>query len=182
MKIFDELWKDIEERSQRWSIPIVQNKEELRHVFNLMKDCKSYLEVGSAEGNSLYILSSALIPNSVVKYIDYGEEHTKAPRNEILSYFYYTPALLGNSHSNEIIHQICSEQFDCVMIDAGHAYEDVIADAIAYGHLATKYIFFHDIQLPEVRKAFDWYCAQNPQFKRSEFINSTNYGYGILEV
>lgn len=190
MKTFDELWKDIEERCQRWCIPIVQDKEELRHVFNLMKGSARYLEIGSAEGNSLYVLSHTLIEDGYIQSIDFGEKHTKAPRDEVTSKWGRYWEHLGNSHNVEASDIILSDvynreavfKFDCVLIDAGHTYEDVIADAIAYGHLATKYIFFHDIQLPEVRKAFDWYCAQNPQFKRSEFINSETFGYGILEV
>lgn len=197
MKTFDELWRDIQDRSQRWAIPIVQEYKELEHVFNLIKDYqqylehKTYLEVGTAEGNSLYVLSHALhnCNFSGISFVDYGESHTKFAREEVLAKLpIRATAFLGNSHNSEIIRSVSQETHeglsyhDIVMIDAGHTYEDVIADAIAYGHLATKYIFFHDIQLPEVRKAFDWYCAQNPQFKCSEFINSTTYGYGILEV
>lgn len=191
MKTFDELWRDIEERSQRWCIPIVQDKEELRHVFNLMHGCKSYLEIGTAEGNGLYILAQNMAQYPHLTIVDYGEKHTHEPRTEVIKYLFDlgigVREVYGNSHCviGEVIRSDSSydlERYEVVFIDAGHAYEDVVSDAIAYGHLATKYIFFHDIQLPEVRKAFDWYCGQNPQFKRSEFINSPTFGYGILEV
>lgn len=197
---FDKLWKDIEERSQRWSIPIVQDRAELEHVFNLMKGCKSYLEVGTAEGNSLYVLSHALPDKAKVFSIDFGEKHTRLPCQEITSKLrerldfnshtcnshahYAPPSALerwGIDKTPIFIWEL-EKPYDVVLIDAGHTYEDVIADAAAFGWMANKYIIFHDIQIPEVRKAFDWYCAQNPQFKRSEFINSTTYGYGILEV
>ncbi len=186
--IFDKLWTDIEERSQRWAIPIVQDKIELEYVFNLMKGCKSYLEVGTAEGNGLYVLSHALADDACVQAIDFGESHTKAPRDEVTGKWSRYYETLGNSHDAEIISCTCFDKenglasFEIVFIDAGHTYEDVIADAIAYGHLATKYICFHDIQLPPVRKAYEWYAAQNPQMKKSEFINSETYGYGILEI
>lgn len=201
MKTFDELWKDIEERSQRWAIPIVQDYKELEYIFNLMKGCESYLEIGTAEGNGLYVLAQAIKTSDrlfvkeddeissrhgveVCEIIDFGELHTKAARDEVIAKLQEMDISINENYGNSHNTKICPsyDEYDAVFIDAGHTYEDVIADAIAYGHLATKYIFFHDIQLPEVRKAFDWYCAQNPQFKRSEFINSTTYGYGILEV
>jgi hypothetical protein len=51
-KTFDELWRFVVTRSA--SFPVVQEYHELQHIFDLMKGCGSYLEVGSAEGNSLY--------------------------------------------------------------------------------------------------------------------------------
>ncbi len=190
-KTFEELWRDLEERSRRWAIPIVQDYKELEYIFNLIRGCESYLEIGTAEGNGLYVLSHALAPNARIEFIDFGEKHTEEARNEVLDRMPQKAwATLGNSHSEKVLKSIlgtvCGRDefvyFDTVFIDAGHTYEDVIADSIAYGHLATKYIIYHDICLPEVRKAYDWYLAQNPQFKHHEFINSTTYGYGIIEV
>lgn len=185
MKTFDELWKDIEERSKRWCIPIVQEYKELEYVFKLIKGCKSYLEIGTAEGNGLYVLSHALSDDAFIEYVDFGEKHTKAARDEVCAKIKQRAVdNHGNSHYAFIINQMCSREIDrdVVFIDAGHTYEDVIADAIAYGHLATKYIIFHDICLPPVKAAVEWYLQQNPQFKYHEFINSPSYGYGIIEV
>lgn len=189
-KTFDELWRDLEERSKRFAIPIVQDYKELEHIFNLMKGCKSYLEVGSAEGNSLYVLGHTLkleiSNNRPIAIIDFGEPHTEAARVEAIFKLKEVDIevceILGNSHNEDVQIRLHGGFYDVVLIDAGHNYEDVIADAIAYGHLATKYIFFHDIQLPEVKRAYDWYLSQNPQFKHYEFINSETYGYGIVEV
>lgn len=208
-KTFEELWQDLEERSRRWAIPIVQDRAELEFVFYLIRknECESYLEVGTAEGNGLYVLAHALKKNpmyyivydendkeidggtklavEVCEIIDFGEKHTKLARDEVLKNLQNLDIRItenyGNSH-NALV-KVKFRDYDAVFIDAGHTYEDVIADAVAYGSLANKLIIFHDIQLPEVKKAFDWYCAQNPQFKNiSQFINSPNYGYGIIEV
>lgn len=186
MKTFDELWRDLQERTRRLAIPIVQEYKELEYVFNLIRGCNSYLEIGTAEGNSLYVLSHTLCDNAEVRIIDFGEKHTKVARDEAsgkLRTAHYQE-LLGNSHNAEIISgsQPVGDGYQVVFIDAGHTYEDVIADAIAYGHLATKYIIFHDICLPPVKAAVEWYLKQNPQFKYHEFINSTTYGYGIITV
>lgn len=175
--MFDKLWDEVIKRSDG-RFPVVQDKEELRHIFNLMQGCKSYLEVGTAEGNSLYVLKHAVEPNGIIEIVDLGEEHTTA-RNEIMGHRVIPH--YGNSHDVRIVNEVGMNSFDIVLIDAGHEFEDVVADAIAYGRLARKYIFFHDIQLSPVKAAFDWYCRANPQFKVSTFINSEKFGYGILE-
>lgn len=187
MKTFDELWDDILERCERFQFPLVQDKEELRHVFNLVQDSRGYLEIGTAEGNSLYVLANNI--RGKIFSVDFGEVHTKAPRDEIFDKLAaeYREIIFRacNSHSYESLDQMHNyfTKYDTIMIDAGHTYEDVIADACSFGWLAKRYIFFHDIQLPPVKAAFEWYCAQNPQFKNvSTFINSPNYGYGIVEI
>lgn len=194
MKTFNDLWCELIRRQNNGIAPLVQDKAELEQVFKLIKsaNCDSYLEVGTAEGNSLYVLAHALqVDQQFVKKpsiitIDYGEKHTASPRNEIitkLADIVNIKEFLGNSHSSDIIKQVNDlRSFDVVLIDAGHTYTDVIADAVAYGHLAQKYIFFHDVQLPEVKAAFEWYVAQRHDCYADYFINSANYGYGILEV
>lgn len=191
MKTFDELWRDLQERTRRLAIPIVQEYKELEYVFNLIKGCSSYLEIGTAEGNGLYVLAQALAQYPSIDIVDFGEKHTHAPRAEVLKKLFDigigVREIYGNSHSvvGQVIRADSRGELDkseVVFIDAGHTYEDVIADAIAYGHLATKYIIFHDICLPPVKAAVEWYLKQNPQFKYHEFINSPSYGYGIIEV
>lgn len=185
MKTFDELWSEIEERLTKQNIVIVQDKEELRHVFGLVAGSKSYLEVGTAEGNSLYVLAHALDPNAKITFVDFGEEHTAQPRREVLARIpqsarNITP-IMGNSHAGESIRLAWHDNYDVVMIDAGHTYEDVIADAAAYGPKALKYIIFHDVMLPEVNRAFEWYARQI-QRKSYRFVNSRTYGYGVIEL
>lgn len=192
IRTFDELWKDLEERSKRWAISIVQDYKELEYVFNLIKGCRcqSYLEIGSAEGNSLYVLSHAMVEDARKILVDFGEEHTAAPRKEVLDKIklHISRQFLGNSHNTGMLslaqqsNKMGNASYDVVFIDAGHTYEDVIADAISFGWLANRYIIFHNVCLAPIKKAIEWYLAQNPQFKYHEFINSTHYGYGIIEV
>lgn len=186
---FDILWREVVERSA--CFPVVQEYEELKHVFNLVKGCMGYLEIGTAEGNSLYILSHAI--EGLIYSIDFGEKHTTASRNAVLNKLRETRDLpndkgvyfvAGNSHDPKCLQQIKHEHlvFDVVLIDAGHSYEDVIADASMYGSLAKKYIIFHDVCLPEVNKAFQWYVAQRPDCESYKFINSDTFGYGIMRI
>jgi len=181
---FDILWREVVARSQVF--PVVQEYNELKHVYHLMEGASSYLEVGTAEGNSLYILSHALKDNSRIRIIDFGEKHTKEPRQKVidkLTSLHKVYPTYGNSHDKEIIEEAQFDGFyDVVLIDAGHSYTDVIADAIAYGGLATKYIIFHDVCLPEVAEAFKWYVTQRPDCESYQFINSDTFGYGIMKV
>lgn len=181
-KSFDELWRFVCERSA--SFPVVQEYHELEHVFNLMKGCESYLEVGTAEGNSLYVLSHALKENAVITFIDLGENHTKEAREDAINLTHrFMTGILGNSHSAKVLKStLLKQEYEVVLIDAGHTYEDVIVDAVAYGSLANKYIIFHDVCLPDVARAFDWYCKQRPDCRAYKMINSETFGYGIVEI
>jgi len=180
--VFNEHWHWIIQRSNDACIPVVQDRAELEHVSNLLGDCKSYLEVGTAEGNSLYVLANSMPKGSEITYIDFGEKHTKKHRDYILGKLkdYSITEILGDSNDFETLKQVQSKEFDAVLIDAGHESWNVAIDAMFYGKLATKYIIFHDIGLPEVEKAFNWYCRQRPECKNYRVINSETFGFGIL--
>lgn len=187
MKNFNDLWQFIIDRSNRDVKPVVrvQDKTELEHIFNLMRDCecKSYLEIGTAEGNSLYVLSEAC--SGKISYIDLGEPHTTLPRNESIEQISNPDRVvhyIGDSTTSQMVGLLTNQHHECVLIDGGHDFSTVLSDAINYGPLATKYIFFHDIQLPEVRRAVSWWHSRWQLGKYSEFINSDSFGYAIIEV
>jgi hypothetical protein len=176
LSVYSELWKEICRRSAVF--PVVQEYSELEYVYNLIEGCKSYLEIGTAEGNSLYVLSHALKKDANIVFVDYGEKHTEAPRQWVLERVKNVTPVYGNSHSLNIVSQ-AKGKYDVVMIDAGHSYNDVKSDAENYGPMATKYIIFHDINLPEVRKAFDEYAAGKISHTIS---NSPTFGYGVITL
>jgi len=182
---FIDLWNYIVKRSRDAGIPVVQDQTELEYVFNLMKDCKSYLEVGTAEGNSLYVLANAMPKGSKITYVDLGEKHTTPHRNVILDQLkdYDVTAIHGDSNDFSTKARLSVDTlFDVVLIDAGHDDFNVAIDALFYGPLATKYIIFHDIKMPDVNRAFEWYCKQRHECKNYRVVNSKTYGYGIIEV
>lgn len=182
MSDFDERWKWITKRAGGES-NVVQERHELEHVYNLIKacDCKTYLEIGSAEGTSLHILGS--IPESV-DYIDLCESHTETLRKEITGQNAKFTCFKGNSTNKETyLNRIAKKLYDCVFIDGGHDFDTVISDSLMYATLATKYVFWHDIQLPEVREAVDVFLKHHKHLGTySFFVNSPSYGYGILEI
>lgn len=182
MKTFDELWRTIKERANNHCFPVVQDYDELEYIFNLIQGCNSYLEVGTAEGDSLYVLSHALADDAKIVSVDLGEKHTIKYADEVEAMAKREIKFIrGNSHDIGIINQAYGE-YDVVLIDAGHQFVDVIADAMVYGAMADKYIIFHDVMLPEVRQAFGWYCNQRKGCKNYIVSNSDNFGYGIIEI
>ena len=46
---FSQYWDFIAKRG----VSTIQERSELEYLFNLMQGCESYLEIGSAEGNSM---------------------------------------------------------------------------------------------------------------------------------
>lgn len=183
MTTFPEAWKFVMARSQH-GVMTVQNDIELNHVFDLMKvcNCQTYLEVGSAEGNSLYVLGHAA---EEISFIDYGEAHTKAARDDAINSL-AKPVIeyIGDSTNPETFFKgLHHDRYDCVLIDGGHDYSTVLSDSLMYAPLASKYVFWHDIQLPEVRRAYDWFKARWGSLGEfSEFISSPSFGYGVLRV
>lgn len=179
MSVFNKVWRDI---TKREGVVMVQNREELEHVFNLIYGYESYLEVGTAEGNSLYVLAHALKEDARITYVDYGEKHTTLARDEVLRRIPQTvTAIHGDSNDFSTRDQV-QGAFDVVLIDAGHDAFNVAIDALFYGPLATKYIIFHDVQLLEVSRAFDWYRKQFPERESYRFVNSPTFGYGVIKV
>lgn len=176
MSEFKQHWDWAESRGK-----FQQEYSELEHVYNLMKDCncESYLEVGSAEGNSLYILGHT---TKMAAYIDIGEPHTDGLRAQAIEALKKPmQQFIGDSTTREISKQITSKH-DCILIDGGHDFATVLSDSIMYAPLATKYVFWHDIQLPQVKLAVDWFVSRRKLGKYTTFINSPSFGYGILEI
>lgn len=180
---FNDCWRFITQ--ERPGVVTVQDRAELEYVFNLIQGAESYLEVGTAEGNSLYVLSHALKPRAPITYVDYGEKHTSGPRSKILA------QLVSNGHPiNEVLGDSndfttanrANGKYDVVFIDAGHDDFNVAIDAMLYGPMAKKLILFHDIQLPDVDRAFNWYCKQRPDCKAYRVVNSDRFGYGVMEI
>lgn len=174
----------IVKRCDELSFPLVQDKQELDFIFNLIQGCETYLEVGTAEGNSMFVLAHALKQNAHISYVDWDEERIRPKREMIEDTLtkqgYHITGIHGNSHDPETIMK-ANGRYEVVLIDAGHAYDDAIQDARNYGKMATKYLIFHDVNLPEVKSAFQEYQLETG-YKSYIISNSESFGYGIMEV
>lgn len=180
LSVFNELWDFVVKRTHHGVIT-VQEHNELEHVFNLMRGCESYLEIGTAEGNSLYVLAHALKPGAKITCIDLGEAHTKPHQEEIRKLLSQYPIGMFHGDSTDPRTYPNKERHEVVLIDGGHDYMTVKSDISMYAPLATKYLLFHDVKMPSVKQAVDEYVRESGA-KYYEFINSPTMGYGIVEI
>ena len=158
-----------------------QDRQEIEAVARLINaNCavKSYLEIGTAEGGSLYYFGHMLAPHKAV-CVDLAEAHTATLREWVFSEMKDAIDITlyaGNSTEPAIIDAVKSlGQFDVVFIDGGHDYATVKSDWESYGFLAAKFVVFHDICLPDVKKLWDTI----PQPKLS-IVETGKFGMGVV--
>lgn len=188
---FSKIWWDILEDRMK----PVQNRSELEQIFNIMIDLKpsSYLEVGTAEGDSLYALGQTVADGGMISFVDLGEFHTTPLRNKRIGWLtdmgYTVEGYIGNSMDFDVVARVREDgkRFDVVMIDAGHKYEEVKSDWENYGDLANKAVIFHDINMKAVRKLWEevkqWATEKNFQTKEiisPDKTDNPEYGFGVL--
>lgn len=185
MNEFKEHWHFITNR--RGDISSTQSGEEMGQIFNMIRSCESYLEVGTAEGDSLYVFSLALSGRKpIVTYVDIAEKHTEPYRKEVIDILKLKGFTVRGVHGYSQKHEIAKEAailapFDAVFIDGDHSEVGVLCDAMTYGPLARKYLIFHDIALEPVGKVFDWYCRmQGYKNVRKVMDIGTKLGYGVI--
>lgn len=183
MSEFDDKWRYLINRAGGEK-NVVQERHELEHVYNLVRDCdcESYLEIGTAEGVSLLTLGSAV--EKRMDFVDFDEDHTRERKNQVINILKVNHEINpyhGDSTTRTVSGRLKLHQYDCVLIDGGHDFATVLSDSILYAPLATKYVFWHDVQLPEVRAAVEWFVKRWNLGEYSTFINSPSYGYGILK-
>lgn len=166
---------------------MVQDYHELEYVYNLMRDCKpdSYLEIGTAEGDTLLMLGSTLPETGRIHWIDKDEPQFREKRQQVTEMLKPRTITAYSGLSTDHLDIWKSViigpylPFDVVMIDGGHEYETVLSDSQRFAPLANRYVFWHDIQMPSVKKAVDEYMDGK---KYETFICSDNMGYGILKI
>lgn len=177
MSDFTELWNFITKRRPA----VVQQREELEHIFNLIAGCESYLEIGTAEGDSLYVLSHALKPGSRITSVDLGEMGTRKLVEQIIQLLLPVHSVgIYRGNSTDPATYPNPKPHDVVLIDGGHDYDTVKSDIRMYAPLATKYLIFHDVKLPGVKQAVDEYVMATDA-KYYEFVRTTDMGFGVIE-
>ena len=132
---------------------VLQNPSEHAAFLSLLKQegVKSYLEIGSMYGGSLWRTAHVLPKGSKIVSIDYATHtpeslpHLQEAVAALKSEGYDVHLFHGDSAASEIVEQVSAlAPFDCVFIDGSHTLEAVQADWENYGPMG-RIVAFHDI-------------------------------------
>lgn len=132
---------------------VAQVDEELRAFIMLMLDegVRSYLEIGSKFGGSLWRAATALPVGSKIVSVDLphgsGESlpHLRECIEELRRRGYEAELVVGDSTDPKVVKRVAAlGPFDCVFVDANHTLPYVKQDWDNYRRMAPM-IAFHDI-------------------------------------
>ena len=149
-------------------VPIFQWEREFSPALELYRRFKpsSVLEIGTYHGGTLYHWLQNAEPGTRLVSVD---SYAVGVDNRHL-YDEWVPdgvelhVLVGDSHVVETVEEVIQHApFDWIFIDAGHYYNEVLADWRLYGPMAADggTVLFHDIlpptpQHPEIEVARLW--------------------------
>lgn len=135
---------------------VLQDPMEIAKFIELLKEegVKSYLEIGSKHGGSLWRVARALPVGSKIVAVDLphgdlsfkeSQPHLEACVDKLVELGYMATLFLGDSTSPRIIDLVSQfAPFDAVFIDANHTEAFVRQDWANYGPLG-RIVAFHDI-------------------------------------
>lgn len=132
---------------------LLQNVREHDLFLYILKSegVRSYMEIGSMYGGSLWRVAHVLGKGSRVVSVDYpvdtpdAQPHLEACVEELKHVGYDAHLILGDSASPETVEKARGlGLFDCVFIDGAHTLEAVTSDWQNYGPMG-RMVAFHDI-------------------------------------
>ena len=130
---------------------ILQNPKELAQLIDLLRreNVRSYLEVGSRFGGSLWRIANALPPGSRIVAVDLprpdAETSLRSCAAALLNRGYDMHLHLGDSAASEIAGAVRAlGPFDFCFIDGNHTEQYVRQDWATYGAI-SRIVAFHDI-------------------------------------
>ncbi len=138
------------------------NHDELEFLEGLAREAESIVEVGCWKGRSTYALAANCTgPVYAVDHFLGSEDERSGPHREAVTGDVFTQFLhnVGHFPNLHIVKKPSLEavaevpEVDVVFIDAGHRYEDVVADIRAWKPKARKVICGHDAVMDGVARA-----------------------------
>lgn len=144
------------------------------HINELVKECKSYKELGVLSGGSA---AAAILGNpdlELVELVDINFD-TIAPHKHLFNEF--KGKLVFNKNSS-IDANVPVTEVDALMVDSVHTYKHVSAELKLHAPGARKYIIFHDANQPGVKRAIDEFVENNPW----EYVICDNHSFGYAVI
>jgi len=160
-------------------------KEVLEYIDQ--QDVNSVLEIGTANGGTLYCWSRLPGTSSVIS-LDLG--YYPQQRQRLFSAFdpeTSVSSIVGNSHNRgvqEQVHTVCQGGADLIFIDGDHQFESVKQDFEDYNPISNKYVLFDDIMNKGPVERF-WREIIEPSYDTETFgefdeNNTRRRGFGIV--
>jgi cephalosporin hydroxylase len=144
-----------------WSIAPLQIESELQILLNILqkRNIRRMLEIGTAQGGTLFLFARFLRPDSTIISLDLPEGMFGGGYESFKIPFYMNFAeknqhihlLRNDSHSPSSLSKVKSiiqgQKIDFLLIDGDHTYDGVKQDYQMYAPLVSKggIIAFHDI-------------------------------------
>lgn len=142
--------------SEKYERAALQDPQELLEfiAFAKREKVRSYLEIGSKHGGSLWRVATALPRGARIVAVDLphgdasfkeSEPHLKACVHRLRVLGYDAHLFIGDSTDPGIIQKVATfKPFDLVFIDANHTRKYVTADFQNYGSMG-RLVAFHDV-------------------------------------
>lgn len=187
--MFEERWQ----KACGMASPMVQNKEELKWMYDRVKGLRSYLEVGTGFGQSLYVIAGALAKGARIVTVDYPKYRYRnagywAKRD--LPHFrnidgivkglredgYEVSVIRANSRDPYIVGLVKKlGPYEACLIDGDHSMEGVTSDYKNYRDVCSA-MFFHDV-VNTREDASKWWASLD----RDKEQCAVEYGMGLLK-
>lgn len=150
---------------------IAQYPSEIDWLCRLFKDegVKSYLEIGSRQGGSLWRIGHALPAGSRLVAVDMPSNPNTVPPlkdcvRELKNDGYDVHLIMGDSRDAAVVQKVLSlGLFDALLIDGDHRIDAVTSDWRNYGPMA-RIVAFHDIAWKRAPEWTGGYRIDVPQF------------------
>lgn len=145
--------EEVDRGASLYRINVLQHVEEHRQFLDILKSegVRSYLEIGSMYGGSLWRVAHALPNGSRLVSVDVmfdtpgAQPSLMACIRELRMQGYDAEVVIGDSMDADTIEAVRKlGPFDCVFIDGAHTLESVTSDWENYGPMG-RLIAFHDI-------------------------------------
>lgn len=145
------------------------------HLSELIKECKSYKELGSLSGVSAAVAMLGNPELDLVEMVDINFD-TIAPHRHLFNEFKGKLTFNNNSSTNS---DIPVTEVDMLMIDSVHSYKHVCRELRLHAPKARKYILFHDTNQAPVKRAVDEFLNDNTQWKYV-ICDDRSFGYAVI--